>query len=280
MDAGPPGGGGKGLHNSGAAQNGYPAQHSQAGIGGLQGDLLAAGDRDLGHEAGFGVQASVLGRRANGLGHHPARNACHRRLSHLYSRSRAGDGADPWAAGDFQAGLVGRAVHGDADFGAVGGVGVVATVLNDGAEHPLVINPLAAVDVESGVLSHGQVDGHIPGGLSGEQGCDGSLGRGGGAGAGRVTGPHPLPVPHRRPTVIAFPGLVVVLRLRHCGQFAIDWMGYGLQTSRTRSAATATTRSSTPSGGATCISTLGYFSRAACIPPSTFRLRIIPGKNR
>ena len=167
MHAGPPGGGGEGLHHSGTAQDGDTAQHSQPGVGGLLGDFLPVRNRHPGHESGVGVQPGTAGGIADRLGHHPARHAGDGRLPHLDAGSRAVHGTHSGAAGNSEAIPFRVEGDGDADFRAVGGVRVVAAILDDRTEDLPVVQPFAAVDLKCRVLSDGETDGHLRNGEGG-----------------------------------------------------------------------------------------------------------------
>ena len=342
VDAGAPGGGGVGLHHAGAAQNGDAAQHAQAGVGGFQRNLFAAGHGYLDDDVAARRQSGGGGPGQGRLGNHPAGDAGNGRFAHRNAGAGPGHRANPRPPGDAYlrrnairrrpggirgcrnaAICVGRRPagcarfrgcrnaaicrnqrYGGADFGAVGGVGVVAAVFQHRADYPPAVQMLAAMHRKLHLPAHRQMDADPFHRLPGEEGGDGGFGGGGGAGAGGIAGTQSL-APHRLAAVVAFRqtaaggrGAIVAVVI-HSGYRAARNSGFGLagmllaagfqacgagvwdcQTWRMRLAVTATTRSSTPSGGVMDSGMDGYCRRICSSPPSTLRRRISPGKNR
>ena len=213
MDAGPPGGGGKGLHYAGAAQDGDAAQDAQAGISGFGGDFRAARHRQLHYKSAIGGQSLSRGRGGYGFGNHPPGDAGNGRFPHRYAGAGPGHRANALAANNADAaGGIGRIQrNGGADFRAVGNIRIIAAILDHGAGYGIPGRRPLAADYRKGyIIAHRQMDGYGGHRAAAEQGQGRRFGGGGGAGAGSVAGPQPPPF-NRLAAVVAFRPFLIFL---------------------------------------------------------------------
>ena len=150
MNAGAPGCGGIGLHYPGAAQDRNSAQYAKTSVGGFLGNLFTAGNRDFHRDALIRHQTVGGPGLQNRFCNHAAGHSCNRWPADLDAGTGHGNRAYAGAAPDAH-GSRGLRVegYGATNFGTVGNVRVVATVLDDRAEHAPVGNvPLATVYLE------------------------------------------------------------------------------------------------------------------------------------
>ena len=102
----------------------------------------------------------VLNGLGYGLDYHAPGHPGNGRFTHLDTGARTGHSSHTRSAGDAHSGACVR-VQRDrgANLSAVGGVGVVASILDDGAGHlAAIVRGLAAVNIESNGPANGQLN--------------------------------------------------------------------------------------------------------------------------
>ncbi len=184
MDGGDVGGAGEGPDDAGGAQNGEAAEDAEAGVHGALGDALAVVDA---HGDGEAAGVPVLGgEREEMLTDHAPRDRINGRFAHGHGQPAARDGAHA-GAGAKPYVFVRLRRDSRPDPGTVGGVGVVAAVLDD-AGFRTVVGGGEVVDGHLGAAVPRQRNVNGFQANAGERQPGGGHGRGGSAHAGGEAG--------------------------------------------------------------------------------------------